>query len=310
MNGFNAEWLRLREPYDHSARNTAVERRVIAWCRDHGRGRNNARLRVVDLGAGTGSNFRALSPQLPAPQDWLLLDHDARLLDQVAIQTRSWADDHAFDWRSADDLIYIGENIIRCQQIDFAHGLKLPSQRIDLLCAAALMDLVSAAWFESLVHCGCNAIYTVLTYDSRIEWQPQDAWDETARVLFNRHQLGDKGFGPALGPQAPAAMAQTLRIHGFEVLCERSDWLLAPVDRAIQCSLLQGWRQAIAQIAPARELEAWAERRQALIDAGDSRLRVGHRDLFAYRSRSGPQNRAANGDNSLDCTHPHNLNTN
>ena len=284
MNSFSADWLRLREPFDHSARNAAVEDAVAAWCRPL----NQARLHVVDLGAGTGSNFRALSPRLPLPQDWLLLDHDAELLDQVVAQTRNWADNRSLDWRIADDCIHIGECTIRCRQIDFARGLMLPSPRTDLLCAAALMDLVSAAWFESLTGCGCDAIYTVLTYDGRIEWHPQDAWDETARELVNRHQLGDKGFGPALGPQAPINMARTLRMHGFEVISDRSDWCMTPTDRIMQTCLLEGWRQAIAQLTPARELEAWVQRRQSLIDDGGSHLQVGHKDLFAYRPQIRP----------------------
>ena len=292
MNSFSADWLRLREPYDHSARNAGVERAVAAWCHSH-RAVHNARLHIVDLGAGTGSNFRALSPRLTSPQNWLLLDHDAELLDQFATQTRTWADDRSFDWRIADDRIHIGECMVRCQQTDFARGVTLPPQPIDLICAAALMDLVSAAWFDSLVQRGFDAIcpdaiypdaiYTVLTYDGRIEWSPHDAWDETARGLVNRHQLGDKGFGPALGPQAPMSMTRTLRMDGFEVVSGRSDWFLTPADRAMQYHLLEGWRQAIAQLAPSPELEAWVRRRQGFIDSGDSRLRVGHRDLFAYR---------------------------
>ena len=279
MTGFSTDWLNLREPYDHGARNRNVERKVAAWCR----GQENSWLRIVDLGAGTGSNFRALSPRLPGRQEWLLLDHDAVLLQQVTKLTCNWADECAYDWHIADDRIHIGNCIVHCQQIDFAHGLILPPQRIDLLSAAALMDLVSAAWFESLISCDCDAIYTVLTYDGRIEWQPQDAWDKTARGLVNRHQLGDKGFGPALGPQAPAAMARRLARHGFEVVSGHSDWFLTRADRAIQSYLLNGWYQAIAQIAPSRELEAWLQRRQGLVDGGDSRLQVGHRDLFAYR---------------------------
>ena len=288
MNHFSADWLHLRESYDHRARNVAVERALAAWSCTL----NKTRLRVVDLGAGTGSNFRALSPRLKIPQDWLLLDHDAMLLEQVAEQTRRWADEHSLEWRIGGNRIYIDECTIRRQQIDLAHGLTPPSRRVDLLCAAALMDLVSATWFESLIGCGCDGIYdaihTVLSYDGRIEWQPQDAWDETARELVNRHQLSDKGFGPALGPQAPITMLGTLRRYGFEVISGRSDWLLTPSDQTMQTYLLNGWQQAIAQLAPSRELDAWAQRRHGLVDAGHSRLRVGHQDLFAYRPQIKP----------------------
>ena len=38
------------------------------------------RLRIVDLGCGTGSNLRALAPLLGPRQHWRLVDYDADLL--------------------------------------------------------------------------------------------------------------------------------------------------------------------------------------------------------------------------------------
>ncbi len=86
MSGFSAEWLALREPADHRARNRdllgALARRFA--------GRDT--LSVVDLGCGAGSNLRALAPALPRRQRWRLVDHDAALLGAARGRIAQWGD--------------------------------------------------------------------------------------------------------------------------------------------------------------------------------------------------------------------------
>jgi hypothetical protein len=101
------------------------------------------------------------------------------------------------------------------------------------------------------------------------------------RELVNRHQLGDKGFGPALGPGAVAMVADAFGALGYELHTAPSDWALGAESAALQAALIEGWVAAAAEIAPGQvdALRGWAERRCALVAAGRSRLRVGHRDV-------------------------------
>src|SRR5262245_34965818 len=72
-----ADWLALRERFDHAARSGVLTRAVA----DHlPRGRP---IRVVDLGTGTGSNVRYLAPRLERRQEWLLVDGDAAVLQHL-----------------------------------------------------------------------------------------------------------------------------------------------------------------------------------------------------------------------------------
>ncbi|HKH34927.1 MAG TPA: hypothetical protein VKA80_12340, partial [Beijerinckiaceae bacterium] len=64
MSGFSADWLALREPADHRARN----RELLAQLRARFAGQEA--VTVVDLGSGTGSNLRACAPQLAPRQRW------------------------------------------------------------------------------------------------------------------------------------------------------------------------------------------------------------------------------------------------
>jgi hypothetical protein len=258
---FSAEWLALREPADAAARAQAL----LAPLRHTTAGTR----RIVDLATGTGANIRYLAPRLDGAQSWLAIDCDPRLLAAVERDTRP---------------PHVG---VETRVLDLGAGLDaglLAGCR--LVTASALLDLVSQAWIERLARAcagaGADALFA-LTYDGRIEWSPSDPDDALVRTLVNRHQRRDKGFGPALGPDATASAAACFRAQGYEARVEPSDWRLGADAGALQDALIEGWRTAAAEVEPAAAgaLDAWAARRRARLAAGASRLVVGHADLLA-----------------------------
>lgn len=264
MTDFSLEWLALREPADARARARRLEARLLAHFAER------SHLRIVDLGAGSGSNLRHLAPVLPQQQDWLLVDHASDLMAEAQRSARSLSNVTA-----------------RLQVCDLAEGLaELDLRAVDLITASALMDLVSAAWFDRLVQaCGNRAtvLLFVLNYDGRLAFTPRDDADRMINAAFNRHQIGDKGFGPALGPNATEFMTQQLVERNFEVLTESSDWRLSPDDRALQDQLLRGQAAAAGEIQPqfAAGADAWLARRLGTLDDGENEILVGHQDLLA-----------------------------
>ncbi len=268
MGGFSADWLALREAADAAARAESLNTALADLLAE--RASEDAYARIVDLGCGTGSNLRYLAPRLGASQSWTLVDRDEDLLE-----------------RAAATALPEGQTAPRTRRLDLASELEdLELTGCDLVTASALMDLVSADWFDRLAglcrQAGC-LLFPVLTYDGVMDWAPEDPFDATARTLFNRHQRGDKGFGPALGPAAPEHMEKTLRDLGFRVETAPSDWLLSAEEAALQLALLEGFAGAALELEPGRgaEIRDWTVRRQAHLTAGTSRLRVGHLDLLA-----------------------------
>lgn len=259
---FTADWLALREPYDASARSPALLGRLQAWRE----GRDG--LRVLDLGAGTGANLRFLAPRLGGSQSWTLVELDAALIRQGE-QRLAGTD---VDW------VY--------RRHDLAAGLgPFQAASPDLLTASALLDLVSEAWLEEparLAEVSSAALYVTLTYDGRIAWEPMSEADAIVTSLVNEHQGTDKGFGPALGPQAVLALRRALAGIPGELLIETSDWRLTPDDRAIQAALLDGYHAAAIAMAPdqADDITAWTSWRRRMIEAGESGLTVGHLDAL------------------------------
>jgi hypothetical protein len=222
---------------------------------------------VVDLGTGTGSNVRYLAPRLPGPQEWLVVDRDPHLLDEL---TRG-----------------VGVSVsTRATNLGSLTG-DLFTDR-DLVTASALLDLVSESWLASLAqHCrrvGAAALFA-LTYNGESQCTPVEPEDEFVRTLMNRHQRqNDKGFGRAAGPDATHAAERVFRAAGYVVTRARSDWVLDTSTSALQRPLVEGWADAAIEMAPEDRsaIESWLLRRLHHIADGRSRIVVGHEDLGAW----------------------------
>jgi SAM-dependent methyltransferase len=268
VTGFTADWLALRESADAAARSDDIfaALNLPSW-------RGEGIVDVIDLGAGTGANLRYVAPRLAARQRWLLVDDDAELLARAAATQPPTKARAAFDADAAT------------RRIDLARSLDaVPIPRHSLVTASALLDLVSAAWLHALAsRCAAaeTAVLFALTYDGRIDATPDEPEDAVIRELVNRDQQRDKGFGPALGPAAPAAAVDAFESRGYRLQSAPSDWQLEPADRALQRALIDGWAAAATEADPTlREtIERWQSRRLEHVAAGRSRLRVGHVDI-------------------------------
>ncbi len=261
---FSSQWLALREPADRAARNADLARDVAA----HLAGRGE--VRIVDLGAGTGANIRALAPLIDARQRWRLIDSDGGLLARA---------------QSMSSLA--GGVGIETERRDLACGLdSLGFDGIDLVCASALMDLVSGAWFDEILAkavAARSALYMALSYTGVATIDPANGFDATVIDCINRHQRGEKGFGPALGSDCVTHMAAACAHAGYRVSIAPSDWRLGPKEGDLLRELLAGWVAAAREIAPgqAAQFDEWLKARTAQIAAGALRVTVGHGDLFS-----------------------------
>ncbi|MHB8784732.1 MAG: class I SAM-dependent methyltransferase [Thauera sp.] len=291
---FDADWLALRTVADSAARAPALEARATAWLRAH---TGTGPLRLIDLGTGSGANPRHLAPRLPGPQSWTLIDHDTRLLAHARA--------HCADLRDADGHPLAVET--QCLDLGTVRAATLAGS--DLVCASALLDLMSANWLEQLAEAcagaGCALLITLSVDGSWrfLERAPaaglappapgrghasppgaehdhgpdvEDADDRFVRAAFNDHQRRDKGLGAALGPDAAPALAHALAARGFAVECAPSPWrldLADPKQAALASALIDGWRDAALAQCPqaAHRISAWHERRRADCQAGAAR---------------------------------------
>ncbi len=234
--------------------------------------------------------LRYVAPLLGGVQDWLLVERDPLLRDAVEGRMNAWAQKLALQVSGDTQQLTVRGASFECQvrsrALDLATQLQqLPLPHGVLLAASALLDLVSEDWLRELIRRAAGAaamVWFALTYDGRIDCTPAEPEDAEVRELFNRHQLNDKGFGPALGSGAGRMAEQILTEHGYRIHSAPSDWCLGPDQSQLQQALVHGWFDAACEVAPHRvpALRQWLARRSAHIDEARSELRIGHVDTI------------------------------
>ena len=262
MTGFKRDWLAMREPYDHAARDPRLVDRFEEWLSAF------PDAEIMDLGCGTGSNLRYLTARMKRSRHWRLVDHDGVLLGAL---------------KQAEPFDSECHTIVRKDLGDLAG---LPFGRVRAVVASALMDLVSAVWFTALAgrcRCAGAALFASLDYDGIMRWQPQLPDDLWINARLNVHQERDKGLGLAMGPAAKPVMCAVLEGLGYRVTTAATPWRLAPSDTAIQIRLVNDIARACLDVHPEAHarIRGWARNRRALIAGKRSRLQVGHHDLLA-----------------------------
>lgn len=275
---FNATWLDLREPADMVARAPGPMAALAAWVRSQPRP-----LRALDLGCGTGSTLRAIAPLLGEGQDWVLVDHDAALLAGARQRLLRWGGVEKGE--STFGLAGAGWSA-RVQLVlhDLRWVEELPLDDRTLVTASALLDLVSRPWLVALAkRLRGRAFYAALTFDGEIRFFSPDPEDAALHEAFLAHQRRDKGFGPALGPDAASQCCDLFGFGNWRIEYARSDWVLGEQHRPLQSALLEGYAAAVAEqdAGAAAVASNWLKRRQAALDDEALRTRVGHSDLLA-----------------------------
>ena len=271
MSGFSIEWLNLREVSDHRARDKNLLKNAVDWL-------NNLQTKdrvIVDLGSGTGSTIRCLqrfTTQLPSIQ-WRLVDNDPEVLAE------------AIDRHSNDHSV---ESFL----VDLSETQKLPLDSVSMITASALFDLVSENFIQELCQLvkGKNdyrpvGLYSALNYDGCIKWTPSHPLDAAILVNFNTDQRRDKGFGPALGPDASDFLQSQFNVTKFQCLKANSPWLLDSGDYLITESLINGISEVALQTEGLTNSDvlSWKAFRIKNIRTGSCFL--GHTDILVLPQR-------------------------
>ncbi|MFC7476802.1 class I SAM-dependent methyltransferase [Dankookia sp. GCM10030260] len=290
---FDLAWLDLREPFDAFARNQALADALVA--------RLPARPRLIDLGAGTGSLLRWLAPRIGRAQAWTLVDSSQEMAEAAFDTIADRADQMGFPVTAPSKrtlLVHAPGGAWRIEALiaDLVEApANLPLPNADAVLSSALCDLVSRGWLERMAATLRIPFYAALCVDGREGFAPPHRADARVAAGFRRDQLRDKGFGGrALGPLAPAAIAEVFGARGFTVATAPSDWSIRargavphPALRDTAGRFLTELVLGHAEAAGRQDrrgdarIEAWMDARLDQVAGRRLAARIGHRDVLA-----------------------------
>jgi SAM-dependent methyltransferase len=301
------EWLLLRFEADRQSRAPSL----LAKAQEHVAQR--APVRILDLGAGSGSNLLYLAPRLPATaQEWTLIDRDAALVSRVEACFAAMAPGIPGMELGAGEL-RAGDRTVRyrLEVGDFLRGDGgVFTQSWDLVVANAVFDLLSAEqlarFFDLAVEHWQRSrppMYFTINLDRELGIAPAATDDHAVRALFHAHMQRQQWFGRALGADSAEAMTCIAAQCGLLVHTAPSPWRIGAdqpemlhanldfIDRAAH-EMLAGAPEASGRghALSVAELDRWLAERRAQIDRGGLALSVGHQDLWITwpGPRSGP----------------------
>jgi hypothetical protein len=259
-------WLGLRREADLRSRTTfasglaaELAQHLDTRLRDHAEV-----VRLVDVGAGTGTGAGWLRERLPFTQDWRLVDQDPKILAATPRHEgrMAVADVEDLPRLLADEPAHV----VTCQAL------------LDVLTEDQVDAMLSAA-----VSCGA-ALLLGLSVTGEVDLSPDHPDDGVVDRAFNAHQRRSG----RLGPDGGAYAATTLRHHGYAVHTAATPWRLGAADSALVRAWLQGRAAAATEQEPADagRIARWLRDREETTRSGGLAAVVGHVDVLGLPPRA------------------------
>ena len=263
MHKFENSWLYKREKIDHSSKNLKIIDKINSTIKDL------ETLNVLDLGTGTGSNFRFLSKKIKHKnQSWTLMDISRSSLSEARKNT-------------------ILNNKIRKVSLkhnDIIKDIKKTNfNQFDLVTGSAFLDIMPHKWFKDFHRLNQNTkiIYFSINYDGYFKFQPHHSLDNNMLQLFNNDQQSKKdGIVKAVGPDCSEIIKSYFsKTHKTFLL--NSNWIDIK-NKKFQLMFLDFCKNVINN-NKTNTLDKWIEFKKEKILKNKSKLNVFNKDFLAIK---------------------------
>lgn len=283
-----ANWLNERYPFDSEARNKEVESVVLSHLN------KKQTVRLVDVGAGTGSTALYLLDKIKGNQNWYFIEQDASFEKVLMRRLKEYAGFHKYTWERANGKAQI---ITPSKQLSFQFikGSLLDLERllsikeVDLILANAVFDLFTQQQIQSFLAPILDraiACYFTLNYRS-MSFHPEDPFDSKFISLYEQHMERPQAMGRATGKQVGPALEKIMNNSG-RVISGISTWHIQREDIKMHYYLLNFMENAIQELPLTEDIRAllpkWIQRKKDLIITRQLELKIDHLDIFHLSS--------------------------
>ncbi len=279
-------WLHYRYPCDAAARHADIERKFLTYFE------HIHRLHIVDIGAGTGANFRYYFSRLQQSQAWTLVEQNDHLVRASQICLEKFATDHGYGFRREGKYLMITDKD-KAARISIVQGTldhieqQVDLQKVDVLTANAVFDLISYEQFDhlacKLAACEVCLLATLNYYET--SFLPFSSSDYQFLRFYHMHMKRPQPFGIAMGADCSEEMLDLLRQHDLSVAQGPSQWHLSRNHTTLHHYLLHFIENAIDELNLTGEehqaFHTWFAEKRNLSDQRRLDILVDHSDIFA-----------------------------
>ena len=263
MHEFENSWLFQREKIDNISKNKLIIKKINRYFK------SDQNIKLMDLGTGTGSNFRFLSKKIvQKKQHWTLIDISKKSLlaakNKISISNK------------IESLSIINKNLIKnINQVDF--------NEFDIVTGSAFLDIMPLDWFKKFYQQNkkTKIIYFAINYDGFFQFYPKHKHDKKVLHLFNNDQKSIKYKKvKAVGPDCTKIIEkQFLKTH--KTFSFNSNWDINN-NKKFQLMFLNFCENVINK-NKINNLNEWLEYRKNQIKKNESRLIVNNKDFLAIK---------------------------
>ena len=263
MHKFNNSWLFQREKIDNLSKSKILIKRInktIKKLND---------IRIIDLGTGTGSNFRYLSKKINFNnQKWTLMDISKSSLEE--------AKKNISINKKIKKISIINNDIIKN-----IHDTNF--NNFDLVSGSAFLDIMPRQWFKSFHYKNINTkiIYFSINYDGYFKFFPKHKLDKRVLDLFNFDQKSNKLNNlKAVGPDC-SKIIQKYFHKTHKTFLRNSNWNKI-TNKKFQLMFLDFCSDVIHKHGK-NDFSEWFEFRKQKIALNKSKLTVHNKDFLAVK---------------------------
>jgi len=263
MHKFENTWLYQREKIDNLSKNLKIIDKINSALKDL------ENINILDLGTGTGSNFRFLSKKIKHKnQFWTLMDISRSSLYEAKKKI-------VLNNKVKKVSLKYNDVIKNIKKTDF--------NQFDLVTGSAFLDIMPYKWFKDFHKFNQNTkiIYFSINYNGYFKFDPHHFLDDHILKLFNKDQQSKKdGKVNAVGSDCPEII-KSFFSKSHKTFLLNSNWIDIK-NKKFQLMYLNFCKNVINKNKK-NSLDEWLEFKKEKIFNNKSKLNVYNKDFLAIK---------------------------